>query len=164
MFITLKGEKLEVPGKQPEVGDKAESFSLKDLNDHTYTLEDFDNGKPTILSVIPDINTRVCALQAKRFNEEASQLDDINFVTISNNTKEDQANWCGQKGVDMIMLHDPENTFGKTYNLYMPEADKFARSIFVLDQEGTIRYEEIVPEMSDEPNYQKALDAAKSLT
>ncbi|MDN6639609.1 MAG: thiol peroxidase [Tetragenococcus sp.] len=163
MFITRKGEPLEVPGQQPKVGDKAASFSLKDLEDETYTLVDFNNGKPTILSVIPDINTRVCALQAKRFNQEASQLDDINFVTISNNTKEDQANWCGQEGVDMILLHDPENTFGKDYNLYMPEADHFARSIFVLDQDGTITYEEIVPEMSDEPNYQKALDAAKAL-
>ncbi|MCF1617681.1 thiol peroxidase [Tetragenococcus koreensis] len=163
MFITRKGEKLEVPGQQPETGDKAASFSLKDLQDRTYTLADFNNGKPTILSVIPNINTRVCALQTKRFNQEASQLDDINFVTISNNTKEDQAKWCGQEGVDMIMLHDPENTFGQTYYIYIPEADCFARSIFVLDQNGTINYEEITPEMSDEPDYQKALEAAKAL-
>ncbi|MDN6126980.1 MAG: 2-Cys peroxiredoxin, partial [Tetragenococcus halophilus] len=59
--------------------------------------------------------------------------------------------------------HDPENTFGKTYNLYIPEADKFTRSIFVLDQNGTITYEELVPEMSDEPDYQKALKEAKAL-
>ncbi|GAA3008246.1 thiol peroxidase [Tetragenococcus solitarius] len=163
MIITRKGEELEVPGQQPAVGDKAASFSLNDLQDRTYTLEDFDNGKPTIISVVPDINTRVCALQTKRFNQEASQLEDINFVTISNNTKEDQAKWCGQEGVDMIMLHDPENTFGKTYNLYIPEADKFTRSIFVLDQNGTITYEEFVPEMSDEPDYQKALEEAKAL-
>ena len=61
MIITRKGEELEVPGQQPAVGEKAASFSLKDLQDRTYTLADFDNGKPTILSVVPDINTRVCA-------------------------------------------------------------------------------------------------------
>jgi len=63
----------------------------------------------------------------------------------------------------MTMLHDPENTFGQAYNLYMPELGRYARSIFVLDREGVIRYREIVPEMSHEPDYARAIAAAKSL-
>lgn len=162
MNITRKGKLLEVPGKQLKVGDKAAAFSLKDLKGNTYTLDDF-SGKPTILSIVPDIDTRVCAIQTKRFNIEASKIEAVNFATISNNTKEEQAAWCGQEGVEMIMLHDPENTFGKSYSLLIPEVNHYARSIYVLDQEGIIRYEEIVPEMSQEPDYEKAIEAAKAL-
>lgn len=162
MHITRKGENLEVSGVQLTVGEKAATFSLKDLNDKTYTLADF-SGKPTILSIIPDIDTRVCAIQTKRFNLEASQIATINFATISNNTKEEQANWCGQEGVDMIMLHDPENTFGENYGLIIPALNRYARSIYVLDQAGVIQYAEIVPEMTNEPDYTKAIEAAKAL-
>ena len=116
MQVTRKGTIFEVPGIQPKVGDQAKEFELKSLDDKVYRLADF-LGKPTILSIVPDIDTRVCALQTKRFNEEASKIDEVNFVTISNNTKEEQANWCGQEGIDMLMLHDPENTFGETYQL-----------------------------------------------
>lgn len=162
MQVTLKGKVLEVPGSQPQVGEKAPDFSLPDLQDKTYTLTDFA-GKPTILSVIPDIDTSVCALQTKRFNVAASQLTAVNFATISNNTKEQQAAWCGQEGVDMLMLHDPEGIFGESYHLMIPDFGHFARSIFVLDQEGVIRYQEIVPEIAEEPNYEKALAEAQAL-
>ncbi|MGX7197045.1 thiol peroxidase [Enterococcus olivae] len=162
MNITRKGEEMEVPGTQLKVGDKAAAFALKDLNDHTHTLADFA-GKPTILSIVPDIDTRVCAIQTKRFNIEASKIEEVNFATISNNTKAEQAAWCGQEGVDMIMLHDPENTFGESYSLVIPEVNRYARSIYVLDEAGVIRYEEIVPEMAHEPNYEKAIEAAKAL-
>jgi thiol peroxidase len=162
MNITRKGEVLEVPGTQLKTGDKAADFSLKDLGDKQYTLQNFA-GKPTILSVVPDIDTRICALQTKRFNIEASQIEGINFATISNNTKEEQANWCGQEGVEMVMLHDPENTFGESYSVLIPELNRYARVIYVLDQEGVIRYEEIVPEMAQEPDYDKALAVAKAL-
>lgn len=162
MNITRKGEVLEVPGTQLKTGDKAADFSLKDLGDKQYTLQNFA-GKPTILSVVPDIDTRICALQTKRFNIEASQIEGINFATISNNTKEEQANWCGQEGVEMVMLHDPKNTFGESYSILIPELNRYARVIYVLDQEGVIRYEEIVPEMVQEPDYEKALAAAKAL-
>lgn len=162
MQVTRKGTIFEVPGIQPKVGDQAKEFELKSLDDKVYRLADF-LGKPTILSIVPDIDTRVCALQTKRFNEEASKIDEVNFVSISNNTKEEQANWCGQEGIDMLMLHDPENTFGETYQIMIPEFGHFARAIFVLDEKGVIRYEEIVPEISQEPDYQSALAAARSI-
>lgn len=161
MQVTRKETVYEMPGNQPKVGDKAADFRLKSLEDKEYTLTDF-LGKPTIISVVPDIVTRVCALQTKRFNQEASQLDDIHFVTISNNTKEEQAQWCGQEGVDMIMLHDPANIFGEAYQIMIPDFGHFARAIFVLDREGVIQHVEIVPEISHEPDYQAAIDAAKA--
>jgi thiol peroxidase len=162
MQVTHKGTIYDVPGVQPKVGEKAPEFHLPSLTDTDYQLADF-LGKPTIISVVPDIDTRVCALQTKRFNEEASKLAAINFVTISNNTKEEQANWCGQEGIEMLMLHDTKNTFGESYHIMIPNFGHLARAIFVLDEAGVIRYEEIVSEISHEPNYQAALDAAKAI-
>lgn len=162
MKISRKGQVIDVPGNQPGEGEVAPDFALQDLQDATISLASL-KGQPTIISIIPDIDTRVCAIQTKRFNQEASQLAGIHFVTISNNTKEEQANWCGQEGVDMTMVHDPENVFGEAYSIYMPELGRYARSIFVLDQDSVIRYREIVPEMSHEPDYTQAIEAAKRL-
>lgn len=162
MKLTKKGQPVTLPGTQPAVGDMAPDFSLADINDKKHSVTDF-LGKPTILSIIPDIDTRVCAIQTKRFNMEASQLKDINFATISDNTKEEQAAWCGQEGVDMLMLHDSENTLNENYHLLINETKHYARVIFVLDKNGVIQYREIVPEISQEPDYAKALAAAKKL-
>lgn len=162
MFVTKKGVQVEIPGKQPQVGEMAPEFTLKDQFDQVFTLASFA-GKPTILSIVPDIDTRVCAIQTKRFNVEAAGHEELNFATISNNTKEEQAEWCGQEGVKMTMLHDPEGTFGAAYNLMIPELGRYARAIFVLDALGKIQYEEIVPEISQEPDYQQALSEALKL-
>lgn len=163
MELTKKGQPVTLPGTQPIVGETAPNFSLADLDDKKHSVTDF-LGKPTILSIIPDIDTRICAIQTKRFNTEASQIKEINFATISNNTKEEQAAWCGQEGVDMLMLHDPDNTLNENYHLLVNETERYARVIFVLDKNGAIQYREIVPEISQEPDYAKALAAAKKLS
>jgi thiol peroxidase len=162
MQVTLKGNPVELEGVQPIKGDKAPNFSLLDLNDTLVELSASINN-PLINSVVPDIDTSVCALQTKRFNQEAATETGINFVTISNNTKEEQSNWCAAEGVEMTMLRDADLEFAKNYGLLIPAIDRLARAIFVVDSEGTIVYEEIVPEVSQEPDYAKALEAAKAL-
>jgi len=162
MEVTLKGSPLTVEGKQPTVGMMAPIFTLKNLQDQSVSLESL-LGQPVILSVVPDIDTRICQLQTKRFNQEAGAMHDISFATISNNTKEQQANWCAAEGVDMEMLHDPDNRFGKAYGLYIPEANILARAIFVLNKTGEVVYEEIVSEIAQEPDYNQALTVAKEL-
>lgn len=162
MQVTLKGNPVELEGVQPIKGDKAPNFSLLDLNDTLVELSASINN-PLIISVVPDIDTSVCALQTKRFNQEAATETGINFVTISNNTKEEQSNWCAAEGVEMTMLRDADLEFAKNYGLLIPAIDRLARAIFVVDTEGTIVYEEIVPEVSQEPDYAKALEAAKAL-
>ncbi|BCA85084.1 2-Cys peroxiredoxin [Enterococcus saigonensis] len=162
MELTKKGQPVTLPGVQPAVGEKAPTFTLADLKDKKHQLADFLD-KPTIISIVPDIDTRVCAIQTKRFNMEASQIKEINFITVSNNTKTQQATWCGQEGVDMVMLHDPGNTLDESYHLLVPATGHYARVIFVLDKKGIIQYREIVPEISQEPDYEQALTVAKSL-
>ncbi|MFD2308274.1 thiol peroxidase [Enterococcus termitis] len=161
MKVTKKGEEVEIIGVQPEVGTKAPNFSLKNLTDEVVNLSDF-SGTPVLISVVPDIDTRVCSLQTKRFNEEAAKIEGVKFITISNNTKEEQANWCAAEGVDMEILHDTDGTFGEAYGLFIPAMGRLARVIFVIDKEGKIIYEAISTEISEEPDYNAALEKAKN--
>lgn len=161
MNVTKKGEVVEIIGVQPGVGAKAPAFSLKNLKDEVVNLSDL-LGTPVLISVVPDIDTRICSLQTKRFNQEAANVEGVKFITISNNTKDEQANWCAAEGVDMELLHDTDGTFGEAYGLFIPAMRRLARSIFVIDKEGKITYEAISTEISEEPNYDKALEQAKA--
>lgn len=162
MEVTLKGKTVSLEGVQPSVGEKAPDFTLVNLNKQIIQLSDLAD-KPVVISVVPNIETSVCQLQTKRFNQEVGKLPEVHFLTISNNTKEEQENWCAAEGVEMEMLHDTELKFGKLYGLYMPEVDLLARSIFVIDKDQKIVYSEIVPEIATEPDYDNALAAAKAL-
>ena len=162
MEVLLKGKPVELVGTPPKVGEKAPLFSLKNLSDDVVSLEKL-KGQPVIISVVPDIDTSICALQTKHFNQEAAAIKEIQFLTISNNTKEELANWCAAESVDMTMLRDEEGVFGKEYGLFIPEMNRLARAIFVLDKDGVISYEEIVAEIATEPDYTKALERAKAL-
>ena len=158
MQITKRGEAFSLVKEPLRVGDQAADFELKDLKDKVFRLTQLLD-KPLIISVVPDINTSVCSVQTRKFNEMMSDFEEANFVTVSNNTKEQQASWCAAEGLNLVMLHDPENTFGQAYGVLIPELNVYARSVFVIDSDGKIIYEEIVPEMTHEPDYQKAIDA-----
>ena len=161
MEITRKGTPYKLKGVQPKVGNKAPDFEAGNLTDEQIKLSDFA-GKVVLISVVPDIDTRVCALQAKAFNKIASELDGVQLITISNNSKEEQAEWCAGKDISMEMLHDSELNFGNAYGLVMEDLDRLARSVFVVNPRGEITYQEIVPEMSSEPDYDKAIKAARA--
>ncbi|MTD38420.1 thiol peroxidase [Erwinia sp. CPCC 100877] len=163
MNVEKKGQIYEVAGTQPEVGQAAPAFSLKNLADEVVELADFA-GQPVLISVVPDIDTRICSLQTKRFNQEAAAVDGVKFMTISNNTKEEQANWCAAEGVDMEILHDTEGTFGQAYGLFIPELKQLARAIFIVDQAGTLVYRAISPEIAEEPDYEAALSKVKEIS
>lgn len=158
--ITRKGVKTVVEGTQPKLYKKAPHFSLYNLDNQVVTLDSL-KGRKAIISVFPDINTRVCDLQALRFFNIASTLDNVAIVNVSNNTKEELKDWCALKQVSMEMLTDDNRSFATAYGLWMPEFERLARSIFVLDEDGTLIYSEIVPEMASEPNYDAAISATK---
>jgi thiol peroxidase len=140
---------------EPVVTGPAPDFTIDDV-----TLSDLK--KPVIISVFPDINTRVCAFQTKRFNKEAAGNPDIDFVSISNNTKAEQASWCAAEGVDMTILSDFDNSFGLKYGIVMPKNGRLARSVFVV-KDMEIVYAEICNEMTNEPDYEAVLKAAQVL-
>lgn len=158
MKITRLGKEFATLTTVPEVGDQFPEFTVKNSNGQTVQLSDLLT-KTLLISVVPDINTSVCSLQTKKFNEEVDQYGDINFVTISTNTPSQQSQWCAAQNVKkMQLLSDQEKNFGKATHLLMGDSGLLARSVWVINSQGQIIYREIVGEMTNEPNYNQVLD------
>lgn len=164
MIITRKelNKTFKLLGTQPKINEQAPDFSVVSTKNRQVTLADL-KGKVTILSVIPNINTGVCAMQTRQFNQRASQLENIQFFTISRNTIEEFSHWCAGEGLDLENLSDENGTFGQAYGLVMSELNVLARSVFVIDKDLKIAYVEIVEEMTDEPNYDEPIELAQQL-
>ncbi|KRN94331.1 thiol peroxidase [Pediococcus stilesii] len=157
MEVLRGGEKIQLVGNPPEVGEELPKFKVFTDDGEKIKTRDL-LGKPLLISVVPDLNTPVCSIQTKKFNQQADKYPGVRFVTISNNMPQDQANWCAAEGVNNLeVLSDHELSFGYEMNLYIPNAGYLARSIFIVDADGKIVYREIVPELHDEPNYEAAL-------
>jgi thiol peroxidase len=163
---TLKGNPLELEGPELHVGDPAPDATLRKDLVSDFALSSL-NGTVRILSVVPSLDTSVCALQTKRFNQEALNLPNVKFVTISTDLPMAQARFCGAEGVDpkkVLTLSDHKYTeFGRAYGTLIPELRVESRAVFVVDKEDKLRYVEYVSEVADHPNYDAILEAAKSL-
>lgn len=163
MQVKFDGNPLEVQGVQPKVGEKAPNAKLVNAKGETVELADF-LGKVTIISVIPNVLTRTCELQTKRFDEVTSDKD-IQYVTVGRNTVEEFNQWNLDNELNVTTLTDAEGEFGKAYGLDI-DLDGNAlltRAVFVVDSEGTIQYVEIVDEVVNEPDYKPALEVAEKL-
>ena len=164
MKVTFRGETVELEGNPPQVGDQLPKFKLFDTDNNKVKMAQL-LGKPLLISIMPDINTRVCSMQTRKFNQQADHYPDATFIAVSNNTIQEQKRWCAAEGVENLrVLSDEELSFGYATDLYLPTLGNLARSIIITDAEGKITYEEIVPEITDEPNYVAALDALEKLT
>lgn len=162
MKIKAKFLPIKLSGEPPKSGTQAPDFTLEDQHGKTVQLTNLLD-KPVVISVIPSIKTHVCSIQTRQFNQLLAQHPEVHFLTISNNSKEDQENWCAAEGLELTLLHDEALTFGKSYGLYMPLLKHLARSVFLINQQGTIVYEEIVPDVSHEPDYQQLIQAVEKL-
>lgn len=164
--ITFKGNPMTLAGAALAVGSKAPSFELHyaDAGIKTLTLEDL-KGKPTILSVVPSLDTPTCATQTKKFNQELGAMaGSINAVTVSRDLPFAQARFCGAEDIKSIRTASDYQThkFGEDYGLTIEELKLLTRAVFVLDSTGTVLYKEVVSEVTQEPDYAKALEALKS--
>lgn len=164
---TLKGKPLDLAGPQLKVGDKAPDAALKkSLVDSVRISE--THGRPRIFSVVPSLDTPVCALQTKRFNEEAAKLSGVGVYTISVDLPTAQARFCGAEGIDrerLIVLSDHYDcSFGSAYGTLIPSLRINSRAAFVLDAQGILRYVEYVPEVAEHPNYDAVLACARGLS
>lgn len=163
MEITRQGQVETLVGNPPEVGEQLPHFKLFNANDQRVKTRDL-LGQVLLISVVPDINTRVCSIQTKKFNKTMDQYPGVRFITVSTNTIKEQAAWCAAEDVDkMEMMSDSEESFGYEMKLLSPNAGVLARSIFVIDEQGSITYRQIVHEQTDEPNYLAAINALKKL-
>lgn len=164
MDITFAGNKVTLLGNEIKVGDKAPAFKATKNDLSEWTSENCD-GKVVVYSIAPSLDTDVCALQAKRFNKEAAALDGVNIVTITEDLPFAQARFCSNEDIEnTIMISDYQNReFGEKYGFLMDENKLLARGIVVVDREGIVQYVEYVPEVTDEVDFDKALEEVKKL-
>lgn len=164
--IKFKGSPMTLLGNQLAVGSQAPEFTLHFFDGGLKTLTPSDlKGKPTILSVVPSLDTGVCQIQTKKFNTELATLgDSVNAVTVSCDLPFAQNRFCGAEEVKNMQVASDYQTggFGEAWGVMIDELKLHARSVFVLDSQGKVVYEEIVPEVTEEPNYESAIAALKS--
>ncbi len=152
-------------GTQVNIGDKAPNFKVVDKNFAPIQLTDL-KGKTVLISVVPSLDTGVCSLQTKRFNEEADKLpENITILTISNDLPFAQKRFCKVENVDKIkVLSDSVwHNFGENYGLIIKNMGLLTRAIFIIDSQGTVKYKELVAYISQHPNYESALAAVKNI-
>ena len=161
--VTFSGDPVTLIGDEIKVGDQAQDFTVlaNDLSERS--LSDY-KGKIKLISVVPSVDTGVCAQQTKRFNEEADKLDNVHVLTISMDLPFAQTRWCSAEGVKNIdLLSDHRDAdFGKKYGVLMEELRLLARAIFVVDENDKVVHVEYVPEVTTHPDYDAALEAAKN--
>lgn len=163
--VTMKGNPVTLIGKEVAVGQDAPDCTLaaNDLSD--FRLSSL-KGKKVILSVVPSLDTGICDLQTKRFNKEANQLGkDVAIVTVSMDLPFAQKRWCGATGSDKIrtVSDHRDAAFGQSYGVLIKGLRLLTRAIFIVDAKGVMRYKQIVPEITTEPNYDETLAALKKI-
>jgi thiol peroxidase len=163
--VTIKGAPLTLVGKELNIGDAAPDFEILDNDLSPVKFSSFQ-GKVCVISSVPSLDTPVCDMEVRRFNQEAGKLGpEVVIITVSMDLPFAQKRWCGAAGVDkVITLSDhQEASFGTAYGVLIKELRLLARSVFVVDGDGTIRFIQIVKEISDEPDYDAVLDAVNKL-
>ncbi|MEQ1887158.1 MAG: thiol peroxidase [Bryobacteraceae bacterium] len=160
---TLRGNPMTLIGPELKAGEKAPEFEAIDNTLKPVTLAGTGNGI-RIFSVVPSLDTPVCDMQTKRFNEEAGKLPNLSIYTFSMDLPFAQKRWCGAFGVDHVKMVSDHRTasFGEAYGTLIKELRILSRAIFVVDKDNVIRHAEYVKEVGDHPDYDAALAAAKS--
>lgn len=164
--VTVKGNGVTLLGPELKVGAKAPRFLVLDGELNEVTLDDF-GGKIKIISVTPSLDTPVCDMQARRFNQDAVNLpDDIVVLNISMDLPFAISRFCAAAGIDKVKAYSDHKdaSFGNAYGVLIKELRLLARSIFVIDKDNIIRYVEIVHELTEQPDYDKALEAVRKIT
>ncbi|MCG7335521.1 thiol peroxidase [Sporosarcina sp. ACRSM] len=163
--VTFKNNPVTLLGKEVAVGDTAPDFTVLANDLSPVTLAD-SKGKIRLISVVPSVDTGVCAVQTRKFNEEAASLgDNVEILTISVDLPFAQARWCAAEGIENVKtLSDHRDlSFGEAYGVVIQELRLLSRSIFVVDQNDKVTYVEYVSENTNHPNYEQAIEAVKQL-
>lgn len=163
--VTMKGNPLPLEGKELKEGDRAPDCELLDNDLKPVKLSSF-KGHVCVVAAVPSLDTPVCDTETRRFNQEAAALGkDVAILTVSMDLPFAQKRWCGAAGIDRVRTFSDHRaaSFGKSFGVLIPDLRLLARAVFVLDREGTVRYVQIVPELTSEPDYAGVLAAVKKL-
>jgi thiol peroxidase len=161
--ITLKGNPIHTNGDLPKVGSKAPDFKLTDEDLKDRSLADFA-GKKKLLSIVPSLDTPVCAMSTRKFNDHAKQHPDTVILTVAADLPFAMKRFCGNEGLENVVALSlmRDKSFAQTYGVLIQDgalAGITARAIVVLGADDVVKYTELVPEIGQEPDYEKALKA-----
>ncbi|MGC4041866.1 MAG: thiol peroxidase [Flavobacterium sp.] len=162
-IVKLGGNPINTSGELPKTGSKAPDFQLIKTDLSIATLNDFAGSK-VVLNIFPSVDTATCAASVRKFNADASKLENTKVLCISRDLPFAQKRFCGAEGLENVINLSDFNTgkFGKDYGLEMTDgklSGLHSRVVIVLDENGIVSYTEQVPEIADEPNYEAALAA-----
>lgn len=164
--VTLKGGPLDLEGPELKVGDRAPDARVKKSLKDDYRISE-GTGQVRLISVVPSLDTPVCAAQTKRFNQEAAALPGVRFLTVSMDLPPAQNRFCSTEGIDaerlMFLSDHMDGAFGKAFGTLIPALRIECRALFIVDKAGVLRHVEYVKEVAEHPDYDAALAALKSL-
>ncbi|MBW1785819.1 MAG: thiol peroxidase [Deltaproteobacteria bacterium] len=164
-IFTVRGNPLTLLGRELKVGEPAPDVEVLN-NDLAPVKISSYRGKVCVISTVPSLDTPVCDMETRRFNEEATRLgEDVTVLTVSMDLPFAQKRWCGAAGVDNVttLSDHREAALGEAYGVLIKELRLLARAVFVLDKEGVVRYVQLVNEMTEEPDYGAVLEAVGGL-
>lgn len=162
----FKGMPVELSGEVPAVGQKVPDFSLTGLDLSDFNIDRY-LGQRLVMNIFPSIDTGICAMSVRRFNREAAELNNTRVLNISRDLPFAQKRFCGAEGIENVDMGSdmrPESNFGEEYGLVQmggPLAGTLARVVLVLDENHNVIHSEVVPEITQEPNYEAALAMLK---
>lgn len=164
-MVTLKGNPIKIEGTFPKVGQKAPPFSLVNRDLQDVTLANYA-GKKKVLNIVPSLDTPVCAISTRKFNQQASNMDNTVVLIIAADLPFAMSRFTDAEGLDKVVTLSTMRgaNFMKDYGVLIadsPFGGITARAVIVLDESDTIIHAELVPEIADEPNYEAAIAALK---
>jgi len=166
--VTFKGNPLTLCGAEVKVGAPAPDFDLSFYKDGMHRVRKADLlGKPSIISVVPSLDTPVCQVQTKTFNQRLGTMgDSVNALTVSLDLPFAMSRFCGAEGITSMKVGSDymNRDFGTAWGVLIDELKILARAVFVLDKDGVVRYAQVVKEVAEEPDYDAALAALQKLT
>lgn len=162
-LITLGGNPTNTAGVLPNIGSKAAGFSVTDADLNDITLNDF-SGKRVVLNIFPSINTGVCAASVREFNKRAAALNNTVVICLSRDLPFAHKGFCAAEGIDHVISASSykNNSFSDNYPVLILDGKfegLFSRAVIVIDENGIVKYTEQVPEIGQEPDYDKAIAA-----
>jgi len=163
--VTFKGKAVNTAGELPKIGSQAPDFLLTKTDLSDITLKDVA-GKRVVLNIFPSVDTSVCAMSVRRFNAEISKVENAVVLCISRDLPFAHARFCGAEGLDnVVSVSELRNLdFGKSYGMRItdgPLAGLLARAVVILDVKGKVLYTQLVPEITEEPDYDAAMNILK---
>src|SRR5262245_51778228 len=163
--VTLKGNPVNLKGTMPKVGAKAPDFKLTKSDLSSIDLDSL-GGKKKVVVTVPSLDTSVCQMETRKFNEKASGLGNVEVLIVSSDLPFAQKRFCATEGLNAVTAASDvrDRSFGERWGVAIadgPLQGVMARAVFVLDENNTVKYSELVPEIAKEPDYDKALGALK---